>query len=67
MTAGRGASARQGRARQLETTAMKSQYAIAISLVVGGASRAAAVQTLHAQAKPPVYMAAINEIIDQEG
>jgi hypothetical protein len=44
---------------------MKSQYAIAISLVVGGALEAAAVQTLYAQAKPPVYMAAINEIIDQ--
>ena len=46
---------------------MKSQYAIAISLVIGGALGAAAVQTLHAQAKPPVYMVAINEVTDQEG
>ena len=46
---------------------MKSQYAIAISLVIGGALGAAAVQTLYAQAKPPVYMVAINEVTDQEG
>jgi|KBSMisStaDraftv2_1062788.scaffolds.fasta_scaffold822525_1 hypothetical protein len=33
------------------------------SVAIGGA----AIQTLHAQSRPPVYMVAINEINDQEG
>jgi uncharacterized protein (DUF1330 family) len=36
-------------------------------MLVGFALGAAAVQTLHAQAKPPVYMIAINEVSNQEG
>jgi len=34
---------------------MKSRYAVALSLLAGTAVGAAAVQGLHAQAKPPVY------------
>ena len=33
----------------------------------GMAIGAVAIQTLHAQAKPPVYMIAINEVSNQEG
>ena len=36
-------------------------------MLVGTALGAAAIQTLHAQAKPPVYMIAINEVSNQEG
>jgi uncharacterized protein (DUF1330 family) len=36
-------------------------------MLMGVAVGAAAVQTLHAQAKPPVYMIAINEVSNQEG
>jgi len=36
-------------------------------MLAGVAIGAAAIQTLHAQARPPVYMVAINEISDQEG
>ena len=46
---------------------MKTRYTIALSVVAGVAIGAAAIQTLHAQAKLPVYMVAINEISDQEG
>jgi uncharacterized protein (DUF1330 family) len=40
---------------------------IILSTLIGVAIGAAAVQTLHAQAKPPVYMVAINEIKDADG
>ena len=46
---------------------MKVQWIVALSTLVGIALGAAAVQTLHAQAKPPVYMIAINEVSNQEG
>ncbi len=46
---------------------MKTKYTVALSVLAGVAIGAAAIQTLHAQAKPPVYMVAINEITDQEG
>jgi len=45
---------------------MKMQYMMALSVVIGVALGTAAMQTLHAQAKPPVFMVAINEINDQE-
>lgn len=45
---------------------MKTQSSIALSIVIGAALGAAAIQTLHAQSKPPVYMVAINEISDKE-
>ena len=46
---------------------MKSGWIAALSMLAGVALGAAAIQTLDAQAKPPVYMIAINEISNQEG
>jgi len=46
---------------------VKTRWIIAPSMLAGVALGAAAVQTLHAQAKPPVYMIAINEVSNQEG
>jgi uncharacterized protein (DUF1330 family) len=46
---------------------MKAPWTVALSMLVGIALGAAAIQTLHAQAKPPVYMIAINEVSNQEG
>ncbi len=46
---------------------MKSKYAIALTALIGFGLGGAAVQTIHAQAKPPVYMVAINEVSNQEG
>jgi uncharacterized protein (DUF1330 family) len=46
---------------------MKPGCTVALSMLSGIALGAAAVQTLHAQAKPPVYMVAINEVTNQEG
>ena len=46
---------------------MKVHHTIALSTLAGMAIGAIAIQTLHAQAKPPVYAIAINEISDQEG
>jgi hypothetical protein len=45
---------------------MKARFGIALSMVVGATPGGAASQALHAQAKPPVYMIAINEVSDQE-
>jgi len=45
---------------------MKARFDIALSMVVGAILGGAAIQALHAQAKPPVYMIAINEIGDQD-
>ena len=45
---------------------MKAQFNIALSMVVGAILGGAAIQALHAQTKPPVYMIAINEVSDQE-
>jgi uncharacterized protein (DUF1330 family) len=46
---------------------MKPRWIVALSVPVGVALGAAAIQTLQAQAKPPVYMIAINEVSNQEG
>ena len=46
---------------------MKTRFAVAASMLVGAALGSAAVQALHAQGKPPVYMIAINEVSDREG
>ena len=46
---------------------MRTRLAIAGSMLVGAILGAAGIQALHAQAKPPVYMIAINEVRDQEG
>src|SRR5260370_317597 len=41
---------------------MKTRLTIAVSMLAGAVIGGAAIQALHAQAKPPVYMIAINEI-----
>ena len=46
---------------------MKTPLTIAVSILLGAALGGAAIQALHAQAKPPVYMIAINEVSNQEG
>ena len=46
---------------------MKTSYVVGLTLVAGVAMGAGAVQVLHAQAKPPVYMIAINEVSNPEG
>src|SRR5206468_4301862 len=38
-----------------------------LALLIGAGLGAVAIQGLHAQAKPAVYMVAVNEITDQEG
>jgi uncharacterized protein (DUF1330 family) len=48
-------------------TIMKTRFTIAASMLAGAALGGAAIQALHAQAKPPVYMIAINEVSNQEG
>jgi uncharacterized protein (DUF1330 family) len=46
---------------------MKTGFTSVFSMLVGAVLGGAAIQALHAQAKPPVYMIAINEVSDQEG
>jgi uncharacterized protein (DUF1330 family) len=46
---------------------MRARWIAVLSMLVGVALGAAAIQTLHAQAQPPVYMIAINEVSNQEG
>jgi uncharacterized protein (DUF1330 family) len=46
---------------------MKIRFAIAAAMLAGAALGGAAMQALHAQAKPPVYMIAINEVSDRDG
>jgi uncharacterized protein (DUF1330 family) len=45
---------------------MKARFDLLLSMAVGAALGGAAIQALHAQARPPVYMIAINEVSDQE-
>jgi uncharacterized protein (DUF1330 family) len=45
---------------------MKARFGMVLSMAVGAVLGAAAIQALHAQTKPPVYMVAINEVSDQE-
>jgi uncharacterized protein (DUF1330 family) len=40
---------------------------VGLSLLTGIAIGGAAIQTLHAQAKPPVYAIALNQLTDAEG
>ncbi len=46
---------------------MKTAYTIAVSILIGLTIGAAAVEVLHAQAKPPVYAIALNQLTDPEG
>jgi uncharacterized protein (DUF1330 family) len=52
---------------RLRRRMMKTRFTIAVSMLAGAAIGGAAIQALHAQAKPPVYMIAINQVSDQEG
>src|SRR5262245_15650925 len=45
---------------------MKARFGMALSMAVGAVLGGAAIQALHAQAKPPGEMIAINEVSDQE-
>jgi uncharacterized protein (DUF1330 family) len=44
---------------------MKTSYVVAISLIAGAALGAAAIQGLHAQAKPKAYLVTESEILDR--
>ncbi len=46
---------------------MKNYYAMALAMLIGIGLGAVGVQSLHAQAKPPVYMIAINEVANPDG
>ena len=46
---------------------MKTNYKVAIALVAGAAIGAAAIQGLHAQAKPPAYVVAEIDVTNQDG
>jgi uncharacterized protein (DUF1330 family) len=46
---------------------MKTRYAVALSVLAGAALGAAAVQGLHAQAKPPVYYIAEIDVTNLDG
>jgi uncharacterized protein (DUF1330 family) len=46
---------------------MKANYKLALTLLTGAALGAAAIQGLHAQAKPPVYIIGISEVTNQDG
>jgi uncharacterized protein (DUF1330 family) len=46
---------------------VKIKYIVALSLLTGAAIGGALIQTLHAQAKPPVYAIALNQLTNAEG
>jgi len=46
---------------------MRVRNTVIWSFLVGAAVGGTAIQVLHAQSKPPVYMIAINEVSNQEG
>jgi uncharacterized protein (DUF1330 family) len=46
---------------------MKTAYMLALTLFVGAGLGGYAVEVLHAQAKPPTYMIAVNEVTDAAG
>jgi len=46
---------------------MKTQYTVAFAIIAGFGLGAAAVESLHAQAKPPVYYIAEVDVTNQEG
>ena len=48
-------------------TTVKTNYTVAVSMLAGMAIGAVVIQSLHAQAKPPVYMIALNEVTDADG
>jgi hypothetical protein len=44
---------------------MKTRYTVALSMIAGAAVGAAAIQGLHAQAKPKAYLVTESEILDR--
>jgi uncharacterized protein (DUF1330 family) len=46
---------------------MKTRYVVGMAMLAGIGVGAVAVQVLHAQAKPPAYVVAEIDVIDQEG
>jgi uncharacterized protein (DUF1330 family) len=46
---------------------VKTHYIVTLSILTGIVIGAAAIQTLHAQAKPPVYLIALNEVSNPDG
>jgi uncharacterized protein (DUF1330 family) len=46
---------------------MKTRYTVALSMLAGAALGAAAIQGLHAQAKPPAYVVAEIDVTNQDG
>lgn len=46
---------------------MKTRFTIAVSMLAGAVLGGAAIQALHAQAKPPVYMIAVNQLRNPDG
>ena len=46
---------------------MKNRYAMLLAMLIGIGLGVAGVRSLHAQAKPPVYMIAINEVTNPDG
>src|ERR1700693_4789825 len=46
---------------------MKKRFTTALAVLTGIALGATVVQSLHAQAKPPVYMIAINDVTNPDG
>jgi hypothetical protein len=46
---------------------MKLRYSVLSSMLVSAAVGGIAVHALHAQAKPPVYAIALNQVTDAEG
>jgi uncharacterized protein (DUF1330 family) len=46
---------------------MKTRFTVAVSMLAGAVLGGAAIQALHAQAKPPVYMIAINQVRNPDG
>lgn len=46
---------------------MKTRYTVGLSVLAGMIMGAAGSRGLHAQAKPPVYMVALNEVTNADG
>ncbi len=46
---------------------MKTRYTVALSVLAGAVLGAAAIQGLHAQAKPPAFVVAEIDVTNQEG
>jgi uncharacterized protein (DUF1330 family) len=54
-----------GKSYKVESNTVKTKYTVALSLLIGAAVGAVAVQGLHAQAKPPAYVITETNITDQ--